>query len=72
MQVTSASTRPAKQSSKQQAALTRLAGQDEVLRYLMQDGEVPTWNDYVAMNYLDAGEPSDLDEIESQIKEALS
>lgn len=38
----------------------------------MQDGEVPTWNDYVAMNYLDAGEPSDLDEIESQIKEALS
>jgi hypothetical protein len=48
--------------------LTRLAGEDEVLAYLIRKGPPLSWEAYVDLNYF-GNEPDELDE--AQIKELL-
>lgn len=67
MPETSRSDKPRMPSSERQAALTRLAGEDEVLAYLIRKGPPLSWEAYVDLNYFG----NELDEVEAEIKELL-
>jgi len=70
MPETSRSDKPRMPSSERQAALTRLAGEDDLLAYLIRKGLPLSWEAYVDLNYF-GNEPDELDEVEAEIKELL-
>ena len=67
MPETSRSDKPRMPSSERQAALTRLAGEDDLLAYLIRKGPPLSWEAYVDLNYFG----NELDEVEAEIKELL-
>lgn len=66
----SASTRRATLSSTLRAALERLAGESEVLRYCLQDGDRPTADDYIGLQWW--GTPPAEEEMDSLDTEIIT
>lgn len=70
MPETSRADKPRMPPSEREEALTRLAGEDDLLAYLIREGLPLSWEAYVDLNYF-GNEPDELDEVEAEIKELL-
>ena len=68
----STSTKQGKQSSMLLAELESRAGHDPVLERLLRRADLPTANDYIAMNWWGNGLPEEIDIEEQEIIELLN